>query len=146
MAKFKRDPLLVPVPFLEPAQSPSLIALGGPVCPVITTAFSMQVEGLVVEIKKWYERLNYLAQETEAAEKERDRMSEGVCDLLDQRYDVKAEIWGLEKKLKSMKEKLTQLKDRKKELEASGLSLMSVVTSSVSGSSKGASAEPGALK
>ena len=45
-----------------------------------------------------------------------------------------------------MKEELTQLKDRKKELGASGLSLMPVVTSSVSGSSKGASAEPVAPK
>ena len=39
LAKFKRDPLLVPIPFLEPGQSPSPVALGGPVCSAITTAF-----------------------------------------------------------------------------------------------------------
>ena len=69
-------------------------------------------------------------------------MSEGVYDLLDQRYDVKAEILRLEQELKGMKEELTQLKDRKIELGASGLSLTPVVTSSVSGLPKGASTEP----
>ena len=38
LAKFRRDPLLVPIPFLEPDQSPSHVALGGPVCSTITTA------------------------------------------------------------------------------------------------------------
>ena len=46
-----------------------------------------------------------------------------------------------------MKEKLTQLEVRKKELEASGLSITPTATSSVSGKkSQGAAAEPGALK
>ena len=42
-------------------------------------------------------------------------MGEGVHDLFDQRYDVKAGIWRLEQELRGMKEELTQLKDRKKE-------------------------------
>ena len=69
-----------------------------------------------------------------------------VCDLLDQIDDVKAEIWRLEQELKGMKEELTQLEDRKKELEASGISLTPVLISSVLGSSKGTSAEPGTPK
>ena len=43
-----------------------------------------------------------------------------------------------------MKEELVQLEAIKKELEASGLNLMPVVPSSVSGLSKGASAGPSA--
>ena len=45
MAKFKRDPLLVPIPFLEPGQSPSSVAIGGPVCSAIATAFMTQGRG-----------------------------------------------------------------------------------------------------
>ena len=44
LSKFRRDPLLVPIPFLEPQQSPSPVALGGPVCAAITTAFITQAE------------------------------------------------------------------------------------------------------
>ena len=42
MAKFRRDPLLVPIPILEPGQSPPPVALGGPVFSTITTAFMTQ--------------------------------------------------------------------------------------------------------
>ena len=31
LAKFRKDPVLVPVPFLEPGQSPHPVSLGGPV-------------------------------------------------------------------------------------------------------------------
>ena len=60
---------------------------------------------------------------------------------MDQRYEIKAEIWRLEQDLNSKKEELAQLEARKKELEASGLK-DPIVTSSVSGlSQSGASAE-----
>ena len=39
LAKSKRYPLLVSIPFMEPGQSPSPVALGGPVCSTITTAY-----------------------------------------------------------------------------------------------------------
>ena len=51
--------------------------------------------------------------------------------------NVKAEIWRLEEELKRTKEELTQLEARKKELEASGLSITPVVSPSLSGLSKG---------
>ena len=93
-----------------------------------------------------HDRQNSLAQETDEAEKKRDRMCDWVCAHLNQRHDVKAEIWRLEQELKSMKEELTKLKVTKKESETSGLSLMPVVPSSISELSKGASGEPGAPK
>ena len=60
LAKFKRDPVLMPIPFLEPGQSPSPVALGEPVHPATTTAFTTQAEELVVEIKRLYQRCNYI--------------------------------------------------------------------------------------
>ena len=107
----------------------------------------MQAEELIVEIKRLCQKHNHLSQEAEDAEKQGDKMSNWVCDLMDQRHNVKADIWRLKQELKKTTEELTQLKVRKKEMEASGLSLMPVVTSSVSGQqSQGASAEPGATK
>ena len=65
----------------------------------------------------------------------------GVRDLMDQRHEIKAEIWRLEQDLNSKKEEVAQLEARKKELAASGLK-DPIVTSSVSGLSQcGASAE-----
>ena len=49
--RFKRDPLLVCIPFLEPGQSPSLVALGGPVCSAIATAFMTQAEEKVEDMQ-----------------------------------------------------------------------------------------------
>ena len=51
LAKFKRDPLLVPIPFLEPGHSPSPVALGGPVCSAITTALMTQAEEMLEAMK-----------------------------------------------------------------------------------------------
>ena len=66
---------------------------------------------------------------------------------MDNRHEVKADIWRLEQKLKSMKEDHTQLEFKKKELEASGLSITPTATSRVSGKkSQGAADEPGAPK
>ena len=119
-------------------QSPSLslaspfpVALGGSGCLAIAIAFITQAEELMVEVKKQHDMPNHLAQETEEAEKKRDRMCNWVCNLLDQRYNVKVEIWWLEPEVTRMKEELTQVEDRKKELEVSGLSLMPVDTFSV---------------
>ena len=35
LAKFKRDPPHMPIPFMDPGQSPFPVALGGPVCSAI---------------------------------------------------------------------------------------------------------------
>ena len=95
LAKFKRDPILVPIPFLEPGQSPCPATLGGPVPEAIITPFSTEVEELVAEIKKMHKKCIHLAQEAEDAEKQRDRMCNWVLDLKDQKYDVQKEIWKL---------------------------------------------------
>ena len=125
LAKFKRDPLLVPIPFLEPDQSPSPVTLGGPIC--ATTAFTTQAEELVDEIRRLCHWQNCLSQEAGDTEKERDKMSNWVCDLFDQRADVRDDFWKLEHDLKSKRVELEQLK-----VEASGLSNTGpAVTSSV---------------
>ena len=146
LAKFRRDPILVPILFLEPGQSPSPATLGGPVIQAIATAFTTEMEEVVAEIKRLQQKHICLAQEAEDAEKQKDKMFNWVHDLMDHRHEVKADIWRLEQDLNSEKEELAQLEARKKELEASGLSLAPVVTSIVSGLSKGASAEPVAPK
>ena len=64
LAKSRRDPLLVPIPFLEPGQSPSPMTLGSPFCSAITTAFMAQEEEVVGTCKicvisgtAWHRRL-----------------------------------------------------------------------------------------
>ena len=70
LAKFQRDPLLVPIPFLEPGHSPSPVALGGPVCSAITTAFMTQAEEMLQDMKDLCHQWDHLAQEAGKAEKE----------------------------------------------------------------------------
>ena len=98
----------------------------------ITTAFTMEMEEVVAEIKRLHQKHIHLAQEVQDAKKQRDKMFNWVWDLTDQRHEVKADIWRLEQDLNGKKEELAQLEARKKELEASGLK-GPVVTSSVSG-------------
>ena len=74
LAKFKRDPLLVPIPFLEPGQSPSPVALGGPVCSAIATAFMTQAEEMLQDMKDLCHQQDHLAQEAGKAEKEWEKM------------------------------------------------------------------------
>ena len=73
-------------------------------------------------------------------------MCNWVLDLKDQKSDVAGAILLLEQEQKSKKEEPAQLEARKREIEASGLNAGPVVTPSVSGSSKGTSAEPCAPK
>ena len=146
LAKFRRDCILVPIPFLEPGQSPPPAILGGPVLENMATAFATEMKEVVAEIKRLHQKRICLAQEAEDAEKERERMSYWICDLMDQRHEIKAEIWRLEQDLNSKKEELAQLEARKKDLEASGLK-GPIVTPSVLGFSQGgASAETRAPK
>ena len=142
LAKFRRVPILVPIPFLKPGQSPSPAVLGGPVLESMATAFATEFEEVVAEIKRLHQKHICLAQEAEDAEKEREWMSNWVHDLMDQRYEIKAEIWRwLEQDLNSKNEELAQVETRKKELEASGLK-GPIAASRISGLSQGgASAE-----
>ena len=61
LAKFKRDPLLVPIPFLEPGLCPCPVALGGPVCSGITTAFMTQAEEMLQDMKDLHHQWDCLA-------------------------------------------------------------------------------------
>ena len=114
LAKFKRDLLLVPIPFLEPTQSPSPVALGGPVCSVIATAFMTQTEEMVEDMKDLCHQWDYLAQEAGKAEKEWEKMCRQVQHL---RSVLRGEIEKLEQDLKSKKDELVQLEARKEMLE-----------------------------
>ena len=120
LAKFKRDPLLVPIPFLEPGQSPSPVALGGPVCSAIATAFMTQAEEMLQDMKYLCHQRDRLAQEAGKAEKEWERMCKQVRDL---RSVVRGELESLEQELQSKKDELAQLEARKEMLEASGFAL-----------------------
>ena len=141
LAKFKRDPLLVPIPFLEPGQSPSPVALGGPVCSAITTAFMTQAEEMLQDMKDLCHQWDHLAQEAGRAEKEWEKMCQQVQDL---RSVVRGELESLEQKLQSKKDELAQLEARKEMLEASGFA--PGVSVRAPGMSMGASAEPSAPK
>ena len=81
LAKFKRDPLLVQIPFLEPGQPPSPVALGGPVCSAIATAFMTQAEEVVGDMQDLCHQWDCLAQEAGKAEKEWEKMCRQVKDL-----------------------------------------------------------------
>ena len=120
LAKFKRDPLLVPIPFLEPGHSPSPVALGGPVCSAIATAFMTQAEEMLQDMKDLCHQWDCLAQEAGKAEKEWEKMCQQVRDL---RSVVRGELESLEQELQSKKDELAQLEARKEMLEASGLHL-----------------------
>ena len=88
LAKFRRHPLLMRIPFLEPGQTPTPVVLGAPIHTAISTAFITHAEEMVGMMKKLHHRWNYLAGEAEDAEKQRDRMSNWVLDLKDQ-----GQIW-----------------------------------------------------
>ena len=141
LAKFKRDPLLVPIPFLERGQSPSPVALGGPVCSAIATAFITQAEEMLQDMKDLCHQWDCLAQEAGKAEKEWEKMCQQVWDL---RSVVRGELESLEQELQSKKDELAQLEARKEMLEASGFA--PGVSVRAPGMSMGASAELSAPK
>ena len=62
---------LVPIPFLEPGQSPPPAALGRPVLENMATAFATEMKELLAEIERLCQKRICLAREAEDAEKER---------------------------------------------------------------------------
>ena len=110
LAKFKRDPLLVLIPFLEPGCSPSHVALGGPVCSAIATVFMTQAEEMLEDMKDLCHQQDHLTQEAGKAEKEWEKMCKQVWDL---RSVVRGELERLEQELQSKKDELAQLEARK---------------------------------
>ena len=104
----------MPIPFLEPGHSPSSVALGGPVCSAIATAFMTQAEEMLEDMKDLCHQQDCLAQEAGKAEKEWEKMCKQVQDL---RSVVRGELESLEQELKSKKDELAQLEARKEMLE-----------------------------
>ena len=139
LAMFRKDSVLVPIPFLEPGQFPHPVSLGGPVLTTMEAALLKQVHEIEEQIRGFCKWWDHLAQEAERAKKEKEQINNWVRDLLDQRADLRIEIWKMEGELDQLKEE--------RSLEASGLSSAGLgVASSVSGLSKGASAGPSAPK
>ena len=141
LAKFKRDPLLVPIPFLEPGHSPSSVALGGPVCSAIATAFMTQAEEMLEDMKDLCHQQDCLAQEAGKAEKEWEKMCKQVQDL---RSVVRGELESLEQELKSKKRWAGTAWGQKRNVGASGFA--PGVSVRALGMSMGASAESSAPK
>ena len=92
LAKFRKDPVLVPVPFLEPDQSPHPVSLGGPVLATMEAPLFKQVHEITEQTRGFCERWDQLAQEAEQAEKGLEKVNNWVRDLLDQRADLRVEI------------------------------------------------------
>ena len=69
LVKFRRDPILVPIPFLEPDQTPTPVDLGAPIHTAISTAFITHAEEMVDEMKRLHDKQSFLSQEAEDAEK-----------------------------------------------------------------------------
>ena len=142
LAKFKRDPLLVPIPFLEPGQSPSPVALGGPVCSAITTAFMTQAEEMLQDMKDlchrsrttWYRRLVRL--------KRSGRRCVSRCVTWGQLWEESWRVWSKSSNVRKMS--WHSLRPEKKCWRPLVLHLE--YQSGLPGMSMGASAEPGAPK
>ena len=111
LAKFKRDPLLVPIPFLELGHSPSPVALGGPVCSAIATAFMTQAEEMLEDMKDLCHQQDSLAQGAGKAEKEWEKMCKKVQCL---KSVVRGELESLEQELKVRKMSWHSLRPEKK--------------------------------
>ena len=142
LAKFRKEPVLVPVPFLEPGQSPHPVSLGGPVLATMEAFLLKQVHESQEQIREFCERQDWLAKEAEQAEKEWEKVSIWVRDLFDQRADLRVEIGRMELELEQLKEERDGV-----QWETSGLSGPGqVAASSVSGKSQGASPVPRASK
>ena len=134
----------MPVPFLGPGQSPHPVSLGVPVLATVEAALLKQVHEIKEQIRGVCERQDLLAKEAEQAEKEQEKVSNWVRDLLDQRVDLRVEIGSMELELE-----LEQLKEERDRMqrEVSGLGgAHQVAVSSVSGKSQDASTGPRAPK
>ena len=63
LAQFRGDPILVPIPFLKPGQSPDTLSLGEPVCTAIATALVMQDEQIAERMRQLCHHWDFLARE-----------------------------------------------------------------------------------
>ena len=75
LAQFRSDPVLEPIPFLEPGQSPHPVSLGGIVHATIATTLITHAEEMVAEMRGLQHQWDCLAQEAEKAKKEWDQIS-----------------------------------------------------------------------
>ena len=80
LAQFRNDPVLEPVPFLGPGQSPHSTFQDVPVPAVLATALIKQTEDAVEVLWGLHHQQNCLAQEIEKADKEWEWSSNWVSD------------------------------------------------------------------
>ena len=97
-----------------------------------------QVHEIEKQIRGFHERQDQLAKEAEQAEKEWEKVSNWVRDLLDQRADLRVEIGRMELELEQLKEE----RDRVQRGVSGVDGAHQVAASSVSGKSQGASPGP----
>ena len=142
LAKFRKDPVLVPVPFLELGQSPDPVSLGGPVLATMEASLLNQVHEIEEQIRGFHERWDWMAKEAEQAEKEWEKVSNWVRDLLDQRVDLRVEIGSMELELEQFKKERDRMQREISDLGGA----QQDAASSVSGKSQGVSAGPRAPK
>ena len=86
LVKLRKDPVLMPVPFLEPGQSPHPVSLVEPVLATIEATLLKQVHEIKEQIRGFGQWQDCLAQEAERPEKQQVKISNWVRDLLDQRF------------------------------------------------------------
>ena len=77
LIKVRMDPVLVPVPFLEPGQSPHPVSLGGP-CKFMEATLLKQVHEIEEQTRVFCEWWDHLTQEAKRAEKEREQIRNWV--------------------------------------------------------------------
>ena len=116
LAKFRKDPVLVPVPILEPGQSPHPVSLGRLVSATMEASLLKQAHEIEEQIRGFHERQDQLAKEAKQAEKEWEKVSNWVRDLLDQRVDLRVEIESMGLELEQLKEERDRM-----QREVSGL-------------------------
>ena len=95
----------MPIPFLEPGQSPYPTALGGPIPVVLANALIKQTEGAIDVLQGLHHQWNCFAQEVEKTENKLECTSNWIRDILDQKMDVKDEIGQMELELKQCRQK-----------------------------------------
>ena len=118
LAKFRKDPVLVPVPFVEPGQYPHPVSLGGPVLATMEASLLKQVHEIEKQIRGFCERQDQLAKEAEQVEKEQEKVSNwvGISWTREQTLGLNLEVWSW-----------SFNSSRRREIECKGKSLVWVV-------------------
>ena len=78
LAKFRKDPVLVPVPFLEPGQSPHPLSLSGPVLAAMEVSLLKQVHEIDEQIRGFVRGKTDLPRRQSKLRRSRKRLTTGL--------------------------------------------------------------------